>query len=157
MSSRLFSSPKGRIAVGIGFLVISLLAGLVLGFIDGYAEASGRPKVFAGVNFIWMFGTVAIVLAIISFAYGAFWMKSIDEAAQEAHKWSWYWGGSAGLAVGMAAFVVSLAPTTAQWSVPTIHGRTDPVAYAASGAVGLILLLTIGYGIAWAWWWFSRR
>jgi len=84
-------------------------------------------------------------------------MKSIDEAAQEAHKWSWYWGGSAGLGVGVVALLLSMAPASENWSVPTLDGRTDPVAYAASGAFGLMVVLLIGYGIAWAWWWFSRR
>ncbi|WP_292043471.1 MULTISPECIES: hypothetical protein [unclassified Brevundimonas] len=157
MFSRLFASPKGRIISAIVFFGLAMLAGGVVGFLDGYASASGQPTFLESDNVIWIVGLGAVVLAVASFAYGTFWMKSIDEAAQEAHKWSWYWGGSVGLSLGMVAFVLSLAPVTAQWTIPTLNGRTDPVAYAATGAFGLMLLLTAGYGIAWAWWWFSRR
>ncbi|WP_292050553.1 MULTISPECIES: hypothetical protein [unclassified Brevundimonas] len=157
MLSRLFSTPKGRILSAIVFFLIALIGGGVLGFVQGHANATGQFTAVESPSFIWIIGVVAVVLSLGSFVYGAYWMKSIDEAAQEAHKWSWYWGGSAALTVGMVMFVLSFAPATEKWDVPTLHHRTDPVAYAASGAFGLMLLLIIGYSIAWAWWWFSRR
>lgn len=157
MLSRLFATPKGRIISAIVFFLIALIAGGIVGFIQGQATATGQASVLENQSFIWIIGAIAVVLSLGSFAYGAYWMKSIDEAAQEAHKWSWFWGGSAALAVGMVAFVLSFAPATEKWDVPTLHDRADPVAYAASGAFGLMLLLIIGYSIAWAWWWFSRR
>ena len=157
MFSRLFSTTKGRIGSAIGFLVLALILGGVLGYVEGRADALQQPSPLASEAKFWMMAVIAIVLAVASFAYGTYWMKSIDEAAQEAHKWSWYWGGSAGLALGMVGFVLTLSPVTANWDLPTIHGRADPVAYAATGAFGLMVLLTVGYAIAWAWWWFSRR
>lgn len=157
MFSRLFSTTRGRIISGIAFFVLALIAGGVVGYLEGRAEALDQVSFVRSGNYVWVIGGIAVLAAIASFAYGAYWMKSIDEAAQEAHKWSWYWGGSAGLGVGMVAFFLSMAPVTAEWTIPTINGRTDPVAYAASGFLGLMFLLIIGYGIAWAWWWFSRR
>ena len=37
------------------------------------------------------------------------------------------------------------------------YGRSDPVAHAALGAGGLLVLMLAGYTVAWAWWWFKRR
>lgn len=157
MFSRLFGTPKARIVSAVIFLALAMVGGGVIGFLEGRAEALGQGSPLDGTNALWMIGGVAIVLAIVSFAYGAYWMKSIDEAAQEAHKWSWYWGGSAGLAVGMVGFLLSMSPATASWTIPTLQGRTDPMAYATTGSLALMAVLIIGYGIAWAWWWFSRR
>lgn len=90
-------------------------------------------------------------------AIGTLWMRSIDEAAQEAHKSAWYWGGSAGMAVGGVLLVISaVQPATAALNLPAVLGRTDPVAYAAAGAFGILTLMLIGYGVVWAWWWLSR-
>ena len=153
MFSRLFSTNKGRAISAVGFFAICLIAGGVLGFLQNYEGAAA----FEARSLVWVIAVIAAVIAIVGFAYGAYWMKSIDEAAQEAHKWSWYWGGSAGLAVGMMICLLSMAPQSAQWAIPAMNGRTDPFAYAITGAFGLMVIMLIGYGIAWAWWWFSRR
>lgn len=153
MFSRLFSTSKGRAISAIGFFAICIIAGGIIGFLAGYEAA----PTFGTRGYIWIIAAIAVVISIVGFAYGAYWMKSIDEAAQEAHKWSWYWGGSAGLAVGMAICLLAMSPVSVGWDVPAFNGRTDPFAYAVTGAFGLMIIMLAGYVIAWGWWWFSRR
>ena len=81
-----------------------------------------------------------------------------DEAAREAHKASWFYGGTGGLAVGGVFIILASTPPAARLTLPAwFDGRTDPAAYAATGAVGLMTLMLIGYGVVWGWWWLARR
>ncbi|MNE97170.1 hypothetical protein D3C80_1954760 [compost metagenome] len=85
-------------------------------------------------------------------------MSSIDEAAQEAHKWAWFWGGSSGMAVGGVLVIMASLPQSAMIQIPAWYSdRTDPAAYAATGAFAMLTLMLIGYTVAWAWWWLGRR
>lgn len=153
MAKGFMTTPKKR-AVSIAvFLVVAMTAGGILGYIQAAREFSGLTME----GLFWYFLPVALVLAGVSFWFGAEWMKSIDEAAQEAHKWSWYWGGSAGLAVAMMGYFMSFLPETRNWDLPTLSGRADPVSYAVTGGMAVILLLLVGYTVAWAFWWFQRR
>ena len=157
MLSRFLGTAPGSKWRTVVLFSVPLIIGLVLGFLEGRAEALGYASFFKSENSLWLVGAAGVLLSIVSFVYGAYWMKSIDEAAQEAHKWSWYWGGSAGLAASMVLFLLGFAPATQSWSIPTISGRTDPMAYALTGGLSLMLLLIIGYAVCWAWWWGSRR
>ena len=86
------------------------------------------------------------------------WMRSIDEAAREAHKSAWFWGGCGGMAVGGVFFILASIPPAAALEIPSwFSGRTDPAAYAATGGGALALLMVVGYTLAWAWWWWKRR
>ena len=79
-----------------------------------------------------------------------------DEAAREAHKSAWYWGGTAGMAVGGVAMVLSRLPQAASIRIPTL-GDPTPAGYAATGAMMMLCLMLLGYTLAWAWWWLARR
>jgi len=81
-----------------GFGVI-LLAGFVMGAVLGYMEGKGQD-VMTSTAVLWVVGAFAALTMLISLWVGLRWMSSIDEAAQEAHKWAWFWGGSSGMAVG---------------------------------------------------------
>lgn len=84
------------------------------------------------------------------------WWRNIDEAAREAHKWSWYWGGSAGLSgVLVLFFLVNMTGGS--------FGRDTIVSAGLAGrelelgmATGAVLPV-IGYAIAWVIWWWRRR
>lgn len=100
---------------------------------------------------------VAVLLMLGAMVVGALWMRGIDEAAREAHKAAWYWGGSAGLAIGGALMIIAGTPQAAGLRVAaSFHGRTDPTAYMALGAAGLMALMLVGYAVVWAWWWLAR-
>lgn len=140
-----------------GGLVLLMLCAFVGGGVVTYLSVS-NPELDAGSAAIWIIGAIAVVLMIGALAVGVVWMRSIDEAAREAHKAAWYWGGSGGMAVGGVLAIMSALPAAARWKIPSILiDRTDPAAYAASGAFGLMVLMIIGYTIVWAWWWLARR
>lgn len=140
------------VGVVLGLVAVAFIGGAVI----GYLEVSGAAINVAAASF-WVLFAVAVVVMSGAMAIGTLWMRSIDEAAQEAHKSAWYWGGSAGMAVGGVLLVISaVQPATAALDLPAVLGRTDPVAYAAAGAFGILTLMLIGYGVVWAWWWLSR-
>lgn len=96
-----------------------------------------------------------LVLVLIAFAAAYLHWKRLDEAAREAHKAAWYWGGSGGLGLGGLLIGFLLAQP----------GR-DLTAYAlapgdggmfATGAMAVVGAQFVGYVVVWAWWWWSRR
>jgi hypothetical protein len=140
----------------LGLGAIGLLA-FAAGWIVGYQEARG---VLVDVNqaVLWIIGPVAVVAMVVAMAFTVAWMRSIDEAAREAHKSAWFWGGCGGMAVGGVFVILASIPPTATVEIPSFFPeRADPVAYAATGAAALALLMTAGYTLAWAWWWWKRR
>ncbi|GAA0378136.1 hypothetical protein GCM10009093_01550 [Brevundimonas terrae] len=141
-----------------GYLIALFIVGMLCGAGVAMLEAvTGTGWLSSRTGLIAIF-VVAAILVVSAFWLGARWMKSIDEAAQEAHKWSWYWGGSVGLAAGMVLIFVGSLPMGASLQVASwFDGRTDPAAYMATGAVGIVGLMMIGYLLAWALWWFQRR
>ena len=105
-----------------------------------------------------VFIAFATAVMIAAFGIGVVWMRAIDEAAREAHKSAWYWGGSAGMAVGGVFLILAMLPQAVTLELPLwLNGRNDPVAHAVTGAFVLMLLMVTGYGVAWAWWWWKRR
>lgn len=136
----------------IGLIIVVLLAGIVV----GYLSAEGSVDLDRAM--LWIMGVFATLMMIGGLAAGAAWMRSIDEAAREAHKSAWYWGGSGGMALGGVLVCLAVLPQAESLRIPSwLEGRTDPAAYAATGAFGMMLLMLIGYGVAWAWWWLRRR
>lgn len=140
-------------AVGVAVLLALVF---VAGAVVGYFSAEGSLEEDRA--FGWIMGGFVTLLMIGSMAMGIAWMRSIDEAAREAHKWAWYWGGSAGMAVGGVLICLATLPQAEAISIPSwLDGRTDPAAYATTGAFGMMLLMLIGYVVAWAWWWWRHR
>lgn len=140
-------------AVGL----IGLMAGLFVPAV-GVGDFSARGDLDPDRALVWIMGAFVVLVMIGAFATGVVWMRSIDEAAQEAHKWSWYWGGSAGIALGGVALCLTSLPQAASLDIPTwLSGRTDPAAYAATGAFAMLLLMLVAYGLAWTVWWMRRR
>jgi hypothetical protein len=140
----------------IGAVVLGLLSGVVGGII-GYQAGSGSPVQVDDALF-WVMGGVAVIAMTGAMVVSVAWMRSIDEAAREAHKSAWFWGGCGGMSVGGVLFILASLPPAAAVNVPAwFSGRTDPAAYAATGAAVLALLMLAGYTLAWVWWWWERR
>ena len=83
------------------------------------------------------------------------WWRRLDEAAREAHKWAWYWGGSTGMLVGLVLMLV-LTTRPADIVLPASLGQT-PADLVGAGMIITLGFQLVGYGLAWAWWWLGRR
>lgn len=154
MSARKTVKPPKPAIYIIALVIIGMICGAGFAMLEDATDA-GAISANSGLLAI---GALAIILMVAAVGFGARWMKSIDEAAQEAHKWSWYWGGSVGMAVGMVLILLGTLPQTATLNIASWYGeRTDPAAYMATGAVAIVGLMMIGYLLAWALWWFQRR
>ena len=147
---------KRVILAGVGGLVALLALLFVVGAVIGFASAKGAIDPKAGMPIVM--GTFALLVMAGSFWIGVLWMRSIDEAAREAHKWAWYWGGTAGMALGGVLMLLSAVPRQTPIQVPLAFGGIpDPAGYAATGAFALMILMTVSYSIAWAIWWWRHR
>lgn len=156
MSSSKLRVEHIRTIVVVGMMILGLAGGVVLGMMGAAADEGVRfdssPMTLALVS------GIAAIFAVGCFLGGAWWMKALDEAAQEAHKWAWYWGGSVGLTMGMAGILVLMTPMAAEVQFATIiSGRTDPAAYLVTGAFAVTVPMMIGYMAAWALWWWRHR
>jgi len=67
--------------------------------------------------------------------------RRLDDMARDAHTTAWYWGGSAGLGVGLLSLIA-------------LTGVRSPFVGGAMFAAGLQLA---GYGVCWVGWWAMRR
>lgn len=135
----------------VGLFVVIFIVGVVAGYLGAHNDLP-RETVE-----LWLLAITAPFIMVGALWLGAAWMRSIDEAAQEAHKASWYWGGTAGMAVGMIAIMMAQLPQTQGLQFAPVWDRTDPAVYMAAGAMGMVGLMLVGYIIVWAWWWLARR
>jgi hypothetical protein len=135
-------------------LIAIMVATLIVGIGVGFLVARG---VVDEDNAILTLMTIfAVVLMIGAMVVSVAWMRAIDEAAREAHKAAWFWGGCSGMAVGGVGIVLASLPQAEALQFTAFDGRTDPVAYMAAGAFAMMMLMTLGYVIVWAWWWLAR-
>ena len=136
----------------LAVMVIVVISAVVFVF------ASNRGLVEEDTALLAVIGVMAVLMMALALWLGFAWMVRIDEAAREAHKAAWYYGGSVGLAVGGVFIVLATAPPAERFVIASpFDGRTDPAAYAAAGALGMMALMLIGYAVVWGWWWLARR
>ena len=141
-------------------IAVLMIGGMAVGGLMGLASELFEANTFPALSRYMLPLTLVVVIGLVTFSLwvGARWMNSIDEAAQEAHKWAWYWGGSFGMAFGMVGLCVGMLPLAENITIPSaFSGRTDPMAYAATGAFALLTLMILGYLVAWGVWWLRRR
>jgi hypothetical protein len=101
----------------------------------------------------WAQLMVLLVVFSGATAFTIAWWNLLDEVAREAHKFAWYWGGSAGLTV---AAIVMLLVDTERMPVPYLVLSGQHADFTV-GAATVIIAQVIGYLAAWAGWWWSRR
>ena len=99
----------------------------------------------------------AMVLVVVGLSALAVWLTTkywsrIDEAAREAHKWAWFWGGNIAIVPAVLGFV--LLVERPDLGTPLLPGfEPTPAHYVATGGLLVLLLLMAGYVIAWVGWW----
>ena len=97
---------------------------------------------------------LAAGVAIFSALHSLYWWRALDEAAKEAHKWAWWWGGNLGMVIGGAGVVAATLMDVNL--LPSFVQRSD-AALVATGVVGLFAAQAVGYGVAWCGRWMARR
>ena len=137
----------------LGLKGVAVLFGLVLliGFFGGLGSGFLADRPGSGAFWTTVAFTTVMMAAILGVSF--WWWSRLDEAAREAHKWAWYWGGSSGMLVGLVLMLV-LTTRPADIAIPASQTPADLV------GAGMIIILSfqlVGYGLAWAWWWLGRR
>ena len=132
----------GAIAGVAGFVV-----GLVLGATGAFSRSENPVLILAAA-----FNIGLIAGGLISIPY---WRR-IDEAAREAHKAAWMWGGSivSIVAIGGAALLYALQPPL---TLPAFLGEASPATWVAVSISSFIHAQILAYGVVWAVWWRLRR
>lgn len=107
---------------------------------------------------LWALVLMAVVVAGLSALavwITAMYWRRIDEAAREAHKWAWFWGGNIALVPVMIGFVLLLQRP--DLGAPLWPGfDPTPAYYVATGGIIVVFFLIIGYALAWLFWWFWK-
>ncbi|SJM49944.1 hypothetical protein FM111_02160 [Brevundimonas diminuta 3F5N] len=134
---------------------VAALFGLVLliGVVGGLASGFLADRPGSGAFWTTLAFTVVMMVAVLGVSF--WWWSRLDEAAREAHKWAWYWGGSTGMLIGLVLMMV-LTTRPADIAVPASLGET-PADLIGAGMLAILLFQLTGYGLAWAWWWLGRR
>ena len=83
------------------------------------------------------------------------WWKRADEAVREAHKSSWYWGGSTGLLVA-GSIAVALASVAFGGGGDQFGLSPAEAGLVVFGVAITVALMLLGYGLFWAIWWLRR-
>ena len=141
-------SKKDMLMVGA---VTALFLTAVI-WMAGY-RASTRDLVAAYPGVVAVLIVAALLFAAVT---SVIWWRNIDEAAREAHKWSWYWGGSVGLGGVLVLFLLSLMSGGAfgrDWIIANGLGGYELALGMAAGVV----LPVGGYVAAWGIWWMKHR
>jgi len=97
---------------------------------------------------------LAAGLAVFLALHTYYWWRSLDEAAKEAHKWAWWWGGNIGFIVGAAVFAI--AALAGVNLLPAPIAQTE-AALIPAGFFAAFTAQAIGYAVAWCGWWIARR
>lgn len=135
-----------RQAIARGYWIAALALGFVIGAGHALLEDSAivlpRGLLTAG----------GAIIALAAFAGAILYWRAIDEAAREAHKFAWFWGGSNTILLALPLpFLIGDARLVA------LFGQRSPTEWLAIGVVGLIVVQMIGYGLVWAAWWLRQR
>lgn len=149
--SKKLTSLVLRTLIGAGiFMVVMFAAGVAVGWLAGHGTIDKDHAL------VWLVAFIAVAAMVGAMVISVAWMRAIDEAAREAHKAAWFWGGCGGMSLGGVLLIMTSLPQSAEWSFAAFNGRTDPAAYAATGAFGMMMLMVVGYTVVWAWWWLTR-
>jgi hypothetical protein len=133
-------SPTGRSVLGL-LLAFGAMFAVV------YAMRAGGFRPPVGVRL-----GIALAAAVPGVWFACNYWRSLDEAAREAQKWGWFWGGSFGLALGFLS--IGLWPNVVARLVPP--GASDE-RLMLLGAATVMTAQLVGFFLAWALWWWRRR
>lgn len=138
--------------LGVGGLAGMIALLFVLGLLGGIG--STFLSYLPGAGGLIGSGLFLVAVMAVALAVTVWWWRRLDEAAREAHKWAWYWGGSAGMMLGLAV-VMTLATCNVDLG-GFLSVDTKPIDLIVGGMMSILLFQVVGYTLAWAWWWLAR-
>ncbi|KAF0116542.1 MAG: hypothetical protein FD163_1569 [Hyphomonadaceae bacterium] len=102
---------------------------------------------------------ITLGVVVISIPMGISWWKQIDEAARDAHKTAWFWGGSIGMTVAILIAALNLFFDGALLTrLGEIYHISDIQKFGFEiGLLNVIVFMGLGYMIHWGLWWQQRR
>ncbi|MCY1648251.1 hypothetical protein OVA11_14625 [Caulobacter sp. SL161] len=99
----------------------------------------------------WM-GISLLILTPILVGISVIYWRNIDEAAREAHKFAWFWGGSTTMLLG-----VGVALLIGDDRLVAIAGPHSPSEWFAIGMFSLMAVQLAAYSLVWSIWWLRQR
>lgn len=140
--------PSSRIAPWRWLVALFVLA-FGLGGVIGVAGAMSQG---AGLGALVLMAAAIVTLVALGVWMTAMYWRRIDEAAREAHKWAWFWGGNVALLPLILGFFFLLERP--DLGAPLWPGlEATPSGYAVTGGLIVVFALLVGYGLAWLYWW----
>src|SRR5436190_19665627 len=100
---------------------------------------------------------IALVLVTPALVATCNYWRSIDEAAREAQKWAWFWGGSMGMALGVLAIAIGFVRPEWFDIAAMLPEHATALSGIFYGAMAMVAAQFAGFLLAWAYWWARRR
>jgi uncharacterized membrane protein len=94
---------------------------------------------------------LTVLAVVVAWSSVVYW-RNLDEAAREAHKFAWLWGGTGG-----ALAVVLLANFMTPDRLQAVFGPQSISTWLILGMFAMILAQIVGYLLVWAGWWLARQ
>ena len=98
-----------------------------------------------------VFGASLVAVAVFFWVCVVYW-RNIDEAAREAHKFAWFWGGTGGL-----LSMLPLGALVGNERLLAVFSERSPGEWVALGFLALLTAQLIGYALVWVGWWLRQR
>jgi hypothetical protein len=127
-------------------LALIVFMGLVLGLAFALKGAPMELEVRLG---------AAVLLAAPAIWLTRLYWLSIDEAAREAQKSAWLWGGSLGMALGLLVIIIASQGMFGLGVLVPVDA--SPLKLLMRGALLTVAGQLAGFLVAWAYWWWRRR
>ena len=142
------------------FSLIAVVGALVIGFSARFVLLpSGQPFRPLDPPVALAFALAAVAAWTWAGVFTWLYWRKLDEAAKEAQKFAWFFGGLLGLVV-TAPVMVYLRLTGAPFLLAMtadLSWRDQPGVYVALGWISLALAELLGFLLVWAGWWWARR
>ncbi|MBO9544305.1 hypothetical protein [Caulobacter sp.] len=101
---------------------------------------------------LWLIGGVLVVLMVLLVPVTIIYWRMIDEAAREAHKFAWFWGGQGGMLIALGLGLLGDSE-----KLVAAYGDLKAAGWMFVGMLALLICQIVGYGLAWAGWWLIRQ
>jgi hypothetical protein len=127
------------------FLIVVGL-GAATGFASSQLKEMGLPPI--------LLVGLATVLAVAAIWLSIRYWQAIDEAAREAQKSAWLWGGGLGMAFAMVLLALVSKGALPLPLLPPDFAAADLLFL---GGMTMVAAQIAGFLVAWAFWWWSKR